>query len=60
LNKPDFIAYRFEDRAVKACRRLVDRCGAQEFSWTIASKADFDACKSAGSIPIFERFDPEK
>ena len=60
LNKPDFIAYRFEDRNVKACRRVVDRQGAQEFSWTIASKADFDACRNAGSIPIFERFDPEK
>lgn len=58
LTKPDFVAYRFEDRADKWVRRSVDKKGAQEFSWTIASKADFDACRAAGSIPIFERFDP--
>ncbi|MCR4940126.1 MAG: hypothetical protein K5930_08490 [Treponemataceae bacterium] len=60
LTKPDFIAYKYEDRNVKACRHTVDKKGAQEFSWTIASKADFDECKRCGSIPIFERFDPEK
>lgn len=58
LTKPDFVAYRFEDRADKWVRRAVDKNGAQEFSWTIASKTDFDACRAAGSIPIFERFDP--
>lgn len=57
---PDFVAYRFEDRHLKACRRAVDKEGRQEFSWTIRNKKDFDTVIAAGSIPIFEKFDPEE
>ena len=56
--RPDFIAYRFEDRgslSLKLCRALY---GAQEFSWTIRSRADMDAAEEAGALVIFERFDP--
>ncbi len=56
--RPDFIAYRFEDRkslSLKLCRGLY---GAQEFSWTIRSKADMDAAEEAGALVIFEQFDP--
>ncbi len=55
--RPDFIAYRFEDRkslSLKLCRGLY---GAKEFSWTIRSKADMDAAEEAGALVIFEQFD---
>ena len=56
--RPDFIAYRFEDRkslSLKLCRGLY---GAKEFSWTIRSKTDMDAAEEAGALVIFEQFDP--
>ena len=58
--RPDFIAYRFEDRSalsVKLCRGLY---GAQEFSWTIRSREDMAAAEEVGALPIFERFDPRE
>jgi glycerophosphoryl diester phosphodiesterase len=58
--RPDFIAYKFEDRAVLANRLAVDKLGLQEVCWTIRSKADLIACEAAGAIPIFEKFDPEE
>jgi len=56
--RPDFIAYKFEDRFKKNNQRVVKKLGVQEVNWTIRSKADFDECIKAGSIPIFEQFDP--
>ena len=56
--RPDFISYRFEDRrclSLRLCRSLY---GAQEFSWTIRSRADMAAAEEAGSLVIFEQFDP--
>ena len=56
--RPDFIAYRFEDRkclSLRLCRGLY---GAQEFSWTIRSRADMDAAERDGALVIFECFDP--
>ena len=58
--RPDFIAYRFEDRSalsVKLCRGLY---GAQEFSWTIRSREDMAAAEEVGALPIFECFDPRE
>jgi glycerophosphoryl diester phosphodiesterase len=57
--RPDFIAYKFEDRNVRANRRAVDKLGLQEVCWTIRSKEDLQTVESAGAIPIFETFDPE-
>jgi glycerophosphoryl diester phosphodiesterase len=57
--RPDFIAYKFEDRGVPANRLAVDKLGLQEVCWTIRSKEDLLTCEAAGAIPIFERFDPE-
>lgn len=57
--KPDFVAYKYEDRNKPANKRAI-RHGAQEVSWTINNKHDFDDVKSGGGIPIFERFDPEE
>jgi len=58
--RPDFIAYKFEDRDSRRCRRCIDRLGVQEVSWTIRSKADLLAAEAAGCIPIFECFDPDE
>jgi len=60
LTLPDFIAYRFEDREKAALRRCLRVWGAQEASWTIRSREDLAAAEAAGSIPIFETFDPDK
>ena len=56
--RPDFIAYRFEDRkclSLRLCRALY---GAQEFSWTIRSKEVMDTAEAGGALVIFEQFDP--
>ena len=56
--RPDFIAYRFEDRSslsLKLCRGVYR---VQEASWTIHDKASMDAAEAAGCRVIFERFDP--
>ena len=60
LTRPDFIAYRFEDRKTLApalCRRF---WGIQEVSWTLRTKKDLQAAEQAGAIGIFERFDPDE
>ena len=59
LTVPDFIAYRFEDRqrlALKLCRRI---WGVKEASWTIRCMDDLLSAEKAGSMPIFECFDPD-
>ncbi len=56
--RPDFIAYRFSDRdclSLKLCRSFYK---VQEASWTIRGKADMDTAEAAGSLVIFEHFDP--
>ena len=59
MTVPDFIAYRVDHRKRTPsnflCRRL---WGAQGVSWTIRTKADFDAVKKEGWLPIFEGFEP--
>lgn len=57
--RPDFISYKFKDRSNKVLRRNVDRKGLSEASWTIRSKAAYDAAVRAGCIPIFEKIEPE-
>lgn len=58
FTRPDFIAYRFEDRkniSNVLCRKL---WGLQGVTWTIRSKEDFDTAVAEGWIPIFENFEP--
>ena len=57
--KPDFNAYKFEDRSNRALMRLTKK-GVKQVAWTIRSKDEFDICINNGIIPIFEKFDPEK
>ena len=57
---PDFLAYRFEDRAkapLRFCRRVF---GARIFYWTVRSRADLEAAEREGAQAIFEGFDPNK
>ena len=58
LTRPDFIAYKFEDR-MNAANRTSIKKGAQEVSWTIRSKQDLETAEAAGAIAIFECFDPD-
>jgi glycerophosphoryl diester phosphodiesterase len=60
LNKPDFIAYRFEDRKNLSFRLSKSLYGVQEFSWTIRTQADAAEVQKAGGLIIFEYFDPRK
>lgn len=60
LTRPDFIAYRLEDRQLPALRRCIDRRHLREFSWTVRSRRDLTELERQGCIPIFECFDPDK
>ncbi len=58
LTRPDFIACNFHDRrdrSISLCRRMY---GVQEFSWTVRSKEEQRSAEQAGSVIIFEGFDP--
>lgn len=57
--RPDFIAFKFEDRFCRSNRRAIDQLGLQEVSWTIRSREDLRTVETAGAIPIFETFDPD-
>ena len=57
---PDFLAYRFEDRAkapLRFCRRVF---GAHIFYWTVRSRAELDIAEREGAQAIFEGFDPNE
>ena len=59
MGRPDFVAYKFEDRkdsfTTRLCRELWK---AQGVTWTIRSKEDYDTALAEGWIPIFEGFEP--
>lgn len=58
LTRPDFIAYRFEDRknlSVFLCEKL---WGITQVSWTIQNLDDFKQATKENRIPIFENFKP--
>ena len=58
LTKPDFIAYKFDDRknlGTVLVRRLL---GVQGVSWTVRTKEDFRASLQEGWLTIFEGFRP--
>lgn len=58
LTKPDFIAYKFEDRtglSPLVCKKIWK---IQSVSWTLRSQEDLDIAVAEGSLPIFEYFEP--
>lgn len=58
--RPDFIAYRFEDRKGIAPLWVCHVLGGQEINWTIRSAADMNAAEREGHLIIFEKFDPRE
>lgn len=56
--RPDFIAYRFEDRDNFSVWLCCHPLGAQEISWTIRSREDMARAEREGNLVIFENFDP--
>ena len=58
--RPDFIAYKYEDRkafGTDICRKLM---GVQGVSWTLHSKEAYDTAVAEGWLPIFEGFQLSK
>lgn len=56
--RPDFIAYKFEDRktfGTDLCRKL---WGIPGVSWTLKTKEQYDDAVKDGWVPIFEGFEP--
>lgn len=60
ITKPDFIAYKFSDRNTPALRRLIDKLGFPEVSWTVQTGEDFRKALKDGSIPVFEQIKPDE
>ena len=57
--RPDFIAYRYDDRKTLSnaiCRGLWK---IQGVSWTIRTQQEYDTAVREGWLPIFENFLPE-
>ena len=59
LAKPDFIAFKFEDRSCISNALCLKLWGIQGVAWTTRSKHDLLTAEAEGLIPIFEKFDPE-
>lgn len=55
LGKPDFVAYKFEDRESSALKKYK---GAK-FCWTIRKYSDMKEAEEMGLVPIFEKFNPK-
>ena len=56
--KPDFIAYRFDDREQPAVRLVCGALGGKLVTWTIRSERDMLASEAEGAPVIFEGFVP--
>lgn len=56
--KPDFIAYKYEDRNYPLVRILIDKFGIPEASWTVKTPEQYLDAVRAGCTPIFENFYP--
>lgn len=58
LTRPDFVAYRFNDRKTISntlCRKL---WGMQGVTWTIKTIEEYNTAVAEGWLPIFESFNP--
>lgn len=59
IGRPDFVAYRFEDRhEVGAVRLACGRLGAHLVTWTVRSEEDMLRSEAEGAPVIFEGFVP--
>lgn len=58
LTRPDFVAYKYDDRKTIGNTIVRKLWGTPRVSWTIKSQEDFTTAKKEGWIPIFENFRP--
>lgn len=58
ITKPDFVAYKYEDRQTFGNRFAVKVAGRQAAFWTIRSKKELADCRRQRVWPIFENFEP--
>lgn len=58
MTRPDFIAYRWEDRACPSLQLMRKLYGVHEVSWTIRDKETLERLEADGVTPIFENFIP--
>lgn len=59
LTRPHFEAYDLHARQNISHRFACDRLKMQEASWTIRTAKDYEICKNAGALCIFEHIRPE-
>lgn len=59
-NRPDFVAYAFDDRHCIANRIACGLWNTAAVSWTIRSRKDMLQAEAEGAMVIFEQFDPEE
>lgn len=60
LTKPDFLAYKYQDRNDRGLRALIKKRGYGLALWTVTSPEEYRLAEEAGSIPIFEQISPEE
>lgn len=58
LTRPDFIAYRHEDRNNVSLRLMKRLYGVHEVAWTVRDRETMDALEGEGVPVIFEKFVP--
>ncbi len=58
LVKPDFVAYRYEDRKTLENFLVRRLWGVQGVTWTLKSPQEHETAVSEGWIPIFENYEP--
>lgn len=58
FTRPDFIAYKWEDRREPSLRLMRALYGVHEVGWTVRSREAMDLLARDGVIPIFEQFIP--
>ena len=58
MTQPDFVAYNCQHRNTISNKIVRGFWGVQGVTWTLRSKADYDAAVAEGWLPIFENFLP--
>lgn len=58
INQPDFIAFKFEDRAFLSNKISKGFWKMKSFVWTIKSAEDMKTAEEEGNAVIFENFEP--
>lgn len=58
LTKPDFIAYRYQDRKNLSLRLMRGLYGVHEVGWTVRDPGTLQELEREGVAPIFEQFIP--